>query len=329
MESNIPDIYNLDFFTDISGNSNTYELNIIFNNNKINRIMLDTYDVTDYYDGYILYLKDIIKKVNKNFNTNKYNKLRKNTSFVIYIRHNLNTSMQFFNTGARSSYDIEDKSFINGIYFDEINLLFGKNANTDDYVKITLIKIPDDSNIFYNRKAILMNGQIQDYKKPVILYNAYKSTLIFEIRGVKKYKYNMYTSINKFNKKIILPVTYSDGKGELECHMFDKSTAINNIYICYITKLFLPNGEILNIQKNNLDKTKQKKCSCCLNFNNKFDISIESKYKLICEFELLDFRLQLMENYSFDNINIRFEPEDLKIFEDNMNTSNVIIKTIN
>jgi hypothetical protein len=111
--------------------------------------------------------------------------------------------------------------------------------------------------------------------------------------------------------------------------MFDKSTYAHVVYIFYITKLFLPNGEVINIQRNNLDKTKQKKCSCCLNFYNKFDISIESKYKLICEIELLDFRFALMEHYTFDNLNIRFEPDDLRIFEDNMDTINITIKVIN
>jgi hypothetical protein len=138
--------------------------------------------------------------------------------------------MQFFNTGARSSYDIEDKSFINGIYLDEINLLFGKNANTDDFVKIKLIKMPERSFMPYNRKALLMNGEVRDYKKPVLLFTAYNSTLIFEIRGIKKYK-DTQSQINKYNKKIILPITYPDGKGEIECHMFDKSTAINKVYI--------------------------------------------------------------------------------------------------
>ncbi len=329
MEKQIPDIYNLDYFTDISGNSNTYEINISFTDNKISRIMLDTYDITEYYDQGILYFKDILKKVKKYLNTDKYNKINKNTCFVIYIRHKLNTSMQFFNTGARSSYNIEDKSFVNGIYLDEINLLFGKNANTDDYVKITLI-ILSKTNIPFNRKALIMNGEVKDYRKSINLYNRYKSSLIFEIRGVKKYKdTTKFITTNTFNKKIILPITYSDGKGEIECHMFNKSTDANIIYICYITKLFLPNGEVINIQRNNLDKTKQKKCNCCLNFYNKFDISIESKYKLICEMELLDFRFALTEYYTFDNLNIRFEPGDLTMFEDNMNTNNIIVKVIN
>ena len=330
MESNLPDIYNLDFFTDISGNSDTFQIHILFNGNQINRIMLDTYDVTDYYHHGIIYLKDILKKIKKNLNTQKFNKFNNNSCFVIYIRHRLNTNMQFFNTGARSSYDIEDKSFVNGIYLDEINLLFGKNANTDDYVKITLIKLHGKSNILYNRKAITMNGQVQEFNKPISLYTEYKSTLIFEIKGSKKYK-DLTTIINnKFNKKIILPVTYPDGKGELECHMFDKSSSINKVYICYITKLFLPNGEVLNIQRNNLDKTKQKTCNCCVNFYNKFDISIESKYKLICESEMLDFRFSLMDIYRLNEFSdIRFEPEDLLVFKQNMDTHNIIIKTIN
>ncbi len=330
MEKQIPDIYNLDYFTDISGNSNTYELNISFTNNKISRIMLDTYDITEYYDRGILYFKDILKKVKRYINTDKYNKINNNTQFVIYIRHKLNRTMQFFNTGARSSYNIEDKSFVNGIYLDEFNLLFGKNANIDDYVKITLIIIPKNITTILNRKALLMNGELKDYRKSINLYTRYKSSLIFEVRGTKKYKdTGKITSNHIFNKKIILPITYSDGKGEIECHMFDKSTDANIIYICYITKLFLPNGEVINIQRNNLDKTKQKKCNCCLNFYNKFDISIESKYKLICEMELLDFRFALTEYYTFDNLNIRFEPGDLTMFEDNMNTNNIIVKVIN
>jgi hypothetical protein len=329
MEKQIPDIYNLDYFTDISGNSNTYEINISFSNNKISRIMLDTYDITEYYDQGILYFKEILKKVKKYINAEKYNKINNNTSFVIYIRHKLNTHMQFFNTGARASYNIEDKSFINGIYLDEINLLFGKNANTDDYVKLTLIIISNKTNSLYNRKALIMHGEAKNYKKSIELYNKYKSSLIFEIRGTKKYKDSFKFTNKPFNKKIILPITYPDGKGEIECHMFDKSTDTNIVYICYITKLFLPNGEILNIQKNNLDKTKQKKCSCCVNFYNKFDISIESKYKLICEMQLIDFKLDLLEYYISDNLNIRFEPGDLTIFENNMDTNNILIKVIN
>jgi hypothetical protein len=45
--------------------------------------------------------------------------------------------------------------------------------------------------------------------------------------------------------------------------------------------------------------------------------------------ELLDFRCELLEYYTFDNLNIRFEPGDLSIFEDNMDTNNIIIKVIN
>ncbi len=331
MESKLPDIYNLDYFTDISGDSNYYDFNITFNGNTISKIMLDTYDVTKYYDEGILKFRSILKRLKRNVNTNKYNKLNDDTCFVIYIRHRLNTNMQFFNTGARSSYNIEDKSFVNGIYLDEINLLFGKNANTNDYVKITLIAICKKSYMPYNRKALLMNGEVKDYKKEIPLYTSYRSTLIFEIRGTKKYKdTDTDTTINKYNKKIILPITYPDGKGEIECHMFNKSTVINNVYICYITKLFLPNGHILNLQKDYLDKSKKKRCTCCNNFNNKFDISLESKYKLICEMELLDFRLQLLDYYDmYHDTSIYFEPGDLKIFEDNMNTSNIIIKVIN
>jgi hypothetical protein len=331
MEKQIPDIYNFDYFTDISGNSNDYEIIISFNNNRISKIMLDTYDVTEYYDGGIFRFKDILKKVKKNFNNNKYNTIKNDTSFVIYFRYKLNTHMKFFNTGNRSSYDIEDKSFVNGIYMDEINLLFGKNANNDDYVKITLIKISRNIFITHNRKALAMIGKLENFKQSIPIYTNYKSSLIFVISGTKKYK-DLNFIQNKFNKKIILPITYPDGKGEIECHVFDKSSNNFIVYTCYITKLILPNGQILNIQSNNLDKIKQKKCNCCLNFYNKFDISIESKYKLICEMELLNFNISLMNYYNSDDYNIRFEPGDLNIFKENMSNDvgdNIYVKVIN
>lgn len=293
------DIYNLNNFNDIN-NDNYYVFDITFNNKGVNTFTLNGEDLTHKIEepDFAIDFKDIFKGYKK------YKHLLE-TRFMVYVRQKTTKPMTLRTNDI--SHGMNDKHLYQIQDLSELRLCFTSTRSTD-YIKITLIK--NVRFISHDKTNYFLNNKISS----IYIFAKYTEIYAFEIRT----KSNSLQFSN-FNKKIVLPIKYNSDNGEMECHVFSKIINENVTYIFYITKLILPDGNIINYSTH-------KSCKCCIDYSKRFDICDESKYQLLCSNYILNTRIKLRELLSVRNYEIVFETNKLSIFNDKFG-KDYIIKT--
>jgi hypothetical protein len=296
-----PDIYNLNNFNE-SGN-NYYVFNITFNNKGINSVTVNGEDLIHNIQDpeFILKFKDILK------GNKKYKEFVK-SNYILYIRQQTLKPV-FIHRSNESLHGLNDKSLLVGIDLSSLNLYLPSSTRITDYIKITLIPTlmyctPDKTNYFQNTLP------------KISIFSKYNEIYAFEI----KTKLSTLHHTN-FNKKIMFPLNYNGENGEMECHVFSKTKNEELIYVFYITKLILPHGNIVEL-------CTDKPWKHSIDYSKRFDISIESKYKLICASRIMDIRMKLNKILAIKCLDITLDKDDLNMFIDKFG-KNYFIKTYN
>ena len=313
IDKDLPNIYNLDNYSDLYNNDKIFNLDIViyFRNNKFsniyfNEIPIENLDKLETFD-----IRGILKKY-KHTKLNNLYKLSKNCMLTAYFRvKNKSNCIYMYNHGAFSQQVIEDKTFFDCVWCDELNFFINtKSFNDEDYIKIKLCEhynMTMGRNVKFSSKTFEFNNT-----DSIVLFKNNRFTefpIYFEIR----YR-NLSENDDSFNsttstpKKISFPVFFPDGKGEIVCDLFKR---YKSGYTCYILKYIFPNGECINIQ--NL-----KKCNRCVDYTKLYDITLQSKYKSICYDQILSIALLFKEQYPnniFQNKFFEIKIEEFNIFK--------------
>jgi hypothetical protein len=307
----IPDIYNLDKFEDLC---NSEELNldivIFFQNRRIDQIYFNEINISNSVEkSGTLNISNVLKKCN----IEKFNMVYKKSKLAVTAYFRLKSPSNhivLYNQGSISQQFIEDKTFFDCIWLSELNLYINyKSFNNGDFVKIKLRQIKYH---VMGRNLIFNSQTYCESSESIVLFKNCRHMeipLYFEIifRNLRDDD-ERFNNISGRPKKISIPVSFPDGKGEIICDMFVR---YKTGYICYILKYILPNGEEINIQNRN-------QCNHCPSYTKLYDITLQSKYKTFCFDQLFTFS-KIFDIFYPKKLNkdkkIEIKMEDLQMFK--------------
>jgi hypothetical protein len=313
----IPDIYNFDSFEELCNDDTKFNLDVVifFKNNKISHLYFNEIEVIEYFNKTtysLLEIRDILKKCKIPKLNNLYKKSKKTPLNAYFRLKTTSNYITLYTHGAFSQQRIEDKTFFDTIWLNELQFYIStKSFEDDDFIKIKIRhsdyniwgrNLTFNSNIYSNLEKSIPLFQNNKYIEfPIYLEIIYKNI---------PESYDIFNNISGIPKKISIPMYFPDGRGEIICDMFIR---YKTGYTCYILTCILPNGTKINIQQNS-----KKICDTCTDYSKIYDITLQSKYKSICYFELCKISELLADKYpkkinKLSDFEIRME--DLDIFK--------------